>query len=672
MTSSATPGIDQLCVNTIRMLAVDAVEQAKSGHPGAPMGQAPMAYTLWAQFLRHSPANPAWVDRDRFVLSAGHASMLIYGLLHLTGYDVSLDEIKAFRQWGSSTPGHPEAGHTPGVEVTTGPLGAGFSMAVGMAIAEAWLAERYNRPGYSVVDHYTYGICSDGDLMEGVASEAASLAGTLKLGKLVFLYDDNNITIDGRASLSFTEDVGQRFEAYGWQVLRAEGTNMEGIAAALREARADTSRPSLVIVKTRIAEGSPNKADTSGAHGSPLGADEARLTREALGWPLDKPFHIPGEVRESMGAARERGSALEAEWQTRFDAYSAAHPDLAREFKRIMAGDLPEGLDGTLPRWDLGEQVETRVASGKTINALAGVLPNLIGGSADLAGSNNTLISETGPFSADERTGRNIYFGVREHAMGGILNGMAQHGGVLPFAGTFLTFSDYMRPAVRLAALMQTKVVYVYTHDSIGLGEDGPTHQPIEHLASLRAMPGMRVIRPADANETAAAWLEALRHNGPTALALTRQKVPVLTSSEQARDGVSRGAYVIREASATPDVLLLATGSEVAIACAAADELQGRGVAANVVSMASWEIFEAQDSDYRERVLPPGLRARVAIEAGASLGWHRWTGDCGEVIAIDRFGASAPYGTIYEQLGLTAEAVVAAAERSIARARGGA
>lgn len=660
--------IDTLSINTIRMLAVDAVEAAKSGHPGAPMGQAPMAYALWHRVMKHNPANPNWADRDRFVLSAGHASMLLYSLLHLTGYDLPLDQVKAFRQWDSATPGHPEANHTPGVEATTGPLGAGFSMAVGMALAERWLAAHFNRDGHAIVDHHTYGICSDGDLMEGVASEAASLAGTLGLGKLIFLYDDNNITIDGETHLSFTEDVGARFEAYGWHVEHiADGNDLAAIEAALSAARSETSRPSLIAVKTRIGEGSPNKAGKAAAHGSPLGADEVALTREALGWPGD-PFHVPGEVRESMGAARERGAQAEAEWKARFDAYRATHPTLAAEFERAIAGQLPDGWLSALPTFAKGEQVETRVASGKTLNSLAEVLPNLIGGSADLAGSNNTMLAGAGNQSPTEPAGRNVFYGVREHAMGGVLNGMARHGGMVPYAGTFLTFSDYMRPAIRLAAIMQCDVTYVFTHDSIGLGEDGPTHQPVEHLASLRAMPGLSVLRPADANETAAAWAVALESPGPAALALTRQKAPVITTPEQALEGVRRGAYVLSDCQGEPQALLLATGSEVSIALEAQAVLTEKGVPSRVISMPSWDRFEAQPASYRESVLPPAVRVRVAVEAASSFGWHRWVGEAGEIVSVDRFGASAPYAVIYNELGITADNVVARTIAALERA----
>ncbi|MDZ7727154.1 MAG: transketolase [Dehalococcoidia bacterium] len=663
--------LDELSINTIRTLAIDAVEAAKSGHPGAPMGAASMGYELWTRHMKHNPANPDWPDRDRFVLSAGHASMLLYALLHLSGYPLSLDELKAFRQWESETPGHPEAGHTQGVEVTTGPLGAGFSMAVGMAIAEAYLGAYFNRDDHRVVDHYTYGICSDGDLMEGVASEAASLAGTLGLGKLIFLYDDNRVTIDGETDLSFTEDVGKRFEAYGWQVQHIDGNDLAQVSAALESARSDQDRPSLIVARTTIGHGSPNKAGKAAAHGAPLGPDEARETKEALGWPTDAPYHVPGEVREAFGQVQERGKAAEAEWDTRFAAWAAAYPELADEWRRWQEGTLPEGWKGVLPCWEADTMIETRVASGQIINALAPVLRNLVGGSADLAGSNNTLIKEAGPFSREDRGGRNIYYGVREHTMAGALNGIARHGGMLPFAGTFLTFSDYMRPALRLAAIMRSRAVFVFTHDSIGLGEDGPTHQPIEHLASLRAMPGMSLVRPADANETRAAWALALEQEGPTALALTRQKVRVVTDAETAMEGVARGAYVVRDAAGgEPDVILMATGSEVSLAVDAAGILEGEGIAARVVSMPSWDRFEQQDRDYRERVLPRSVRARVAMEAGATLGWHRWVGEDGEIVGIDRFGASAPYAVIYEQLGITADAMADAARRVLERVQG--
>lgn len=664
--SIAGSDLEERCINTIRVLAIDAVEQAKAGHPGAPMGAAPMAYVLWNQFLKHNPLNPDWADRDRFVLSAGHASMLLYSLLHLTGYDLPIDELVAFRQWGSATPGHPEAGHTPGVEVTTGPLGAGFSMAVGMAIAEAWLSARFNQPGHAVVDHYTYGICSDGDLMEGVASEAASLAGTLRLGKLIFLYDDNKVTIDGATDLTFTEDVGKRFDSYGWQVLRADGQDTRELAAVIASAQADASRPTLVIVRTRIGEGSPNKVGKSSAHGSPLGPEEAALTRAALGWGDRPPFYVPGDVHEALDA-RATGQATEAEWGARFAAYSAAFPELAAEWQRTHSGALPEGWQSLLPRFDIGAQVETRVASGQAINALATVAPNLVGGSADLAGSNNTIINGGGTFGVDDRNGRNFYYGVREHAMGGIMNGMARHGGLMPFGGTFLTFSDYMRPAIRLASLMQARVVYIFTHDSIGLGEDGPTHQPIEHLAALRAMPGLAVFRPADANETSAAWAAAIGGNGPAALALTRQKVPVLATPEQAMEGVAHGAYVLTESDGQPEVILIATGSEVSIAVEAKAALEAQGRRVRVVSLPCWELFSVQTESYRESVLPRAVRARVSIEAGASLGWERWTGTDGVVVGIDRFGASAPYQTLYREYGVTPERVVEAAHESLTR-----
>jgi transketolase len=668
--STAATDIDQLCINTIRTLAIDAVEQAKSGHPGAPMGMAPMAYTLWTRFLRHNPKNPAWPDRDRFVLSAGHASMLHYALLHLTGYDLGLDEIKNFRQWGSATPGHPEAGHTPGIEVTTGPLGAGFSMAVGLALAERWLAARFNRPGHTIVDHYTYGICSDGDLMEGVSAEAASLAGTLGLGKLIFLYDDNGITIDGETDLTFREDVGMRFRAYGWQVEEVDGKDLDMVSKAIQAAQEDSFRPSLIIAHTQIGEGSPNKVGSPSAHGSPLGADEVKLTKEALGWPQEPPFLVPPEARQVFERALEQGPAEEAEWQRHFEAYAKEYPELADEWRRGLLGMLPEGWKAALPRFELGEEIETRKASGKAINALAPLIPNLVGGSSDLAASNNTNLDDSPVLSEEEPAGRNIHFGVREHAMAGILNGLARHGGILPFGGTFLTFSDYMRPALRLGAMMRSKAAFVFTHDSIGLGEDGPTHQPIEHLASLRAMPGLSLIRPADANETIGAWAVALEQDGPTALALTRQKVPVLTDHETAMEGVSCGAYILADTDGEPDVILIATGSEVQIAIEARELLSSDGIAARVVSMPSWDRFEAQTHAYRESVLPHTVRARVAVEAAASFGWHRWVGTEGEIVGVDRFGASAPYRVIYEELGIRADRVAAAARVSIARVKG--
>ena len=645
--TTATTTLNHVAINTIRTLAMDAVQEANAGHPGAPMGQAPMAYVLWTRFLRHNPSNPNWPDRDRFVLSAGHASMLLYSLLHLTGYDLPLEELKRFRQWGSKTPGHPERGITPGVEVTTGPLGAGFANGVGLAIAERMLAARFNRPGHEIVDHYTYAICSDGDLMEGVASEAASLAGTLRLGKLIYLYDDNGISIEGSTDLAFREDAGRRFEAYGWHVQHVDGDDLDAIEVAIAAARAETERPSLIAVRTTIAFGSPNKAGSADAHGSPLGTDEVAATKRALGWPEAPPFHIPDGVLDQFRQSLDRGRAWEGEWQERLDAYAREYPAEAEAWRQALAGELPDGWEAHLPRWgEHDNALATRAASGKVLNALAPAIGGLVGGSSDLAPSNNTYLQGFGDFSIESWSGRNLRFGVREHAMGGIANGMAVHGGLRPYSGTFLVFSDYMRAAIRLGSLMHCPVTYVFTHDSIGVGEDGPTHQPIEHLAALRAIPGLTVIRPADPNETAAAWRVALTHPAPVALALTRQGLPVIGDVDRVHAGVPRGAYVLDEAgSGTPDVVLIATGSEVSLARQARELLSGRGIHARVVSMPSWELFEAQPQEYRDAVIPPAVPARIAIEAGVAQGWERYTGAAGEIVSIERFGASAPAKT---------------------------
>ncbi len=654
--------LDSLAVNTIRALAIDAVQKANSGHPGMPLGAAPMAHVLWTRHLRFDPSDPAWPDRDRFVLSAGHGSMLLYALLHLSGYGLTIEELEAFRQWGSRTPGHPEYGLTPGVETTTGPLGAGFSNGVGMAIAEAFLTATFNRPGYSIVDHRTFGIVSDGDLMEGVSSEAASLAGHLGLGKLVYLYDNNHISIEGSTALAFTEDVSLRFQAYGWQVLEVEdGNDLTAIDRAITDACAETSRPSLIKVRTVIGYGSPDKAGTAEAHGAPLGVDEVKLTKEALGWPVDLSFAVPEVVRRRYEAVTDNGRAARARWRELLAGYEREYPEEAREWALAMAGQLPEGWKDRLPSFTAGESLATRSASGKVLNALAPVVPTLMGGSADLAPSNNTYLSGLGDFQADEPGGRNLHFGVREHAMGGVLNGMAAHGGLFVFGGTFFVFSDYMRPAVRLAAISGLPVIYVFTHDSIGLGEDGPTHQPIEHLASLRAMPGLVVIRPSDAAETVVAWQAALeRRNGPTALVLTRQNLTVLdrTRFAPAQD-LLRGGYVLLDAPAgDPDVILIATGSEVEIALEAAAELGREGLAARVVALPSWELFEAQEPAYRETVLPHHVTARVVLEAGSPFGWERYAGNDGVIIGLDHFGASAPGGVLYREFGITADHVV--------------
>jgi transketolase len=653
---------DELCVNTIRMLAIDGVQKANSGHPGMPMGMADAAYVLWTQFMRHNPKNPTWFNRDRFVLSAGHGSMLLYSLLHLTGYDLPLSELQRFRQWGSLTPGHPEYGLTPGVETTTGPLGQGFANGVGMAIAEAFLAATFNRDGHTLVDHYTYAIVSDGDLMEGISHEAASMAGHMKLGKLIYLYDDNHISIDGNTELAFTEDRMKRFEAYGWHTQHIDGHNRHAVAKAIRAARAATQQPSIIACRTTIGFGSPNKANTEGVHGSPLGADEVVLTKKQLGWDPDKQFYIPDEALSHFRQAVDRGAAWEAAWQGQVQAYGQRYPNEAEQFSQALSGQLPDGWDEALPTFPADAKgMATRAASGATLNAIAAVLPTLIGGSADLAPSNNTMLKGYPVFANDTYAGRNFHFGVREHGMVGVLNGMALHGGVIPYGGTFLIFSDYCRPAIRLAALSHIRPILVFTHDSIGLGEDGPTHQPIEHLAALRAMPNVTVIRPADANETAQAWKVALeKRDGPVALVLTRQNLPVY---DRARMGdvaeVSKGAYVLLTADAPqPDVLLLATGSEVQVAVEAHARLAEQGIAAQVVSMPSWELFEKQPEAYRERVLPASVKARVAIEAGVPMGWAKWVGAHGRVIGLERFGASAPYQTIYEHLGLTTDHVV--------------
>jgi transketolase len=664
-----TPSIDRLCVDTIRFLAVDAVERAKSGHPGMPMGAAPMAFALWDRVLKHNPGDPAWFDRDRFILSAGHGSMLLYALLHIYGYDLPLDQLENFRQFGSRTPGHPEYGHTPGVEATTGPLGQGFGMGVGMAIAEAHLAARFNLPGEApVVDHHTYAIVSDGDLMEGIANEAASLAGTLKLGKLVYLYDDNRITIDGSTSLTFTESVVARFAALNWHVQAVEdGNDVDAIERAIRTAREEKERPSLIRVHTHIGYGSP-KQDSEKAHGEPLGADAARAAKDKLGWPQEPLFHVPDEVRAHCHEAAARGAEQQAEWNERLRTYTKQKRPLGAAFETARTGKLPKGWDRDLPVFSSEKPVATRAASGKTINAIADKIPTLIGGSADLAGSNNTRIESSKVFALDGYEARNIYFGVREHAMGAAVNGMALHGGVVPFAGTFLIFSDYMRPALRLAALMRARSTFVFTHDSIGLGEDGPTHQPIEHLMSLRAIPGFTVFRPADANETAAAWACALSLDGPRALVLTRQALPVIEGDrERAQAGVARGAYVVADAGAKkPVVVLIATGSEVHLALAARIVLAAQGVATRVVSMPSWELFRAQSPRYRASILPKSAR-KVAIEAGATLGWREFVGDKGAVIGLDRFGASAPGAVAMERLGFTVENVVKTALSLVAR-----
>lgn len=665
---------------------MDAVQKANSGHPGAPMGLAPSAYVLWTRCMRYNPRNPSWLDRDRFVLSAGHASMLLYSMLHLTGYDLTLDDIKQFRQWGSRTPGHPERTDTPGVETTTGPLGQGFGNGVGMAIAEAYLAARYNQPGFEIINHFTYGIVSDGDLMEGVASEAASLAGHLKLGKLIYIYDNNHVTLAGGTDVTFTEDRAKRFDAYGWHTQTIEdGNDLNAIEQAIRSARSETIRPSLILVHTHIGYGSPGKQDTFEAHGSPLGVEEVKRTKENLGWPVEPPFLIPDRARAHFREAIGKGEQAEAEWKQRFSAYAQKFPDLAKELESAMRGDLPAGWDATIPTFPADAKgVATRVASGKILAALGTKLPSLIGGSADLNPSTFTVLPKLGDFESPQRkvadhqgsvgenwdyAGRNLHFGVREHGMGAAVNGMAAHGGIIPFGSTFLIFSDYFRPSIRLAALMELGVIYVLTHDSVGLGEDGPTHQPIEQLAALRAIPKLIVLRPCDANETAEAWRVAIEsRKRPVILALTRQNVPTLDRAKlAAAEGLRRGAYVLADApNGKPDMVLIASGSEVSLILAAKEKLAEQKIQARVVSMPSWELFGAQSREYRESVLPPSIRSRLAVEAALPQGWHRYVGDDGDIIGIERFGASAPGNVVMEKLGFTVTHVV---ERALALRR---
>ena len=655
--------LDQLAIDTIRTLSMDAVQKANSGHPGAPMGMAPMAYTLWTRFLHHSPDDPSWPNRDRFLLSAGHASMLLYSLLYLTGYGLTIEDLQSFRQWGSLTPGHPEHGHTKGVEATTGPLGQGFANGVGMAIAERRLAAEFNRPGHNLIDHFVYVICSDGDLQEGIAAEAASLAGHLKLGKLVYLYDDNHIQLDGPTALAFSDKTLERFDSYGWHTSRVEdGNDVAAIAAAIGAARGD-ERPSLIAVRTHIGYGAPTKHDSQKAHGAPLGEEEVRGAKQFYGWDPDKHFFVPDGALALYREAVPAGRKLVAEWNEALAGYARDFPTEAAELERRLAGKLPNGWDKGLKSYPVGDGPATRKASQEAIQALAGSLPELFGGAADLSESNLTDVEGAGVFEADQPAGRNIRFGVREHAMGGIANGIALYGAFIPYVGTFLTFSDYMRGSVRLAALSRLRVVYVWTHDSIGLGEDGPTHQPIEQIAALRAIPNMTVMRPGDANETAAAWACAIEVcDGPTALALSRQKLPILAgTAEKAREGVARGGYVLRDASgdaAKPDLILIGTGSELQLAMAAAEALEKEGIRSRVVSLPSWERFEAQDAAYREAVLPRASRKRVTIEAESPFGWERYAGDDGVIVGIDRFGASAPAEKIFEAFGITADRVI--------------
>jgi transketolase len=668
-TRETTPELDQLCVNTIRALSLDAVQRAESGHPGLPLGCAPLAYVVWTRFLRHNPANPRWQGRDRFLLSAGHGSMLLYSLLHLTGYDLPLEELKNFRQWDSKTAGHPENVLTPGVEITTGPLGQGFANGVGMAMGAAHLAARFNRDGFPLVDNYVYAIVSDGDLMEGVASEAASLAGHLRLGKLIYLYDDNRVTIEGFTDLAFSEDVPKRFESYGWHTLTVEdGNDLDAIDRAIREAQSVADRPSLISVKTVIGFGMPTQG-TRKAHSDAPGAEAVRATKKALGWPEDEEFLIPEEALAHFRKAVERGERLEQEWNALVERYEQEHAETARLWRETMSGELPEGWESHLPSFENAKPVATRAASGEVINALAPHLPVLVGGSADLGPSNNTDIKDGGSFQHGSHEGRIIHFGVREHAMGATMTGMSLNGGLIPYGGTFLCFADYMKPAIRLAALSEVQVVYVFTHDSVGLGEDGPTHQPIEQLAMLRALPHLHVVRPADVHEVREAWRHAiLRRKGPTALTLTRQKVPLLDRQTYApAEGARRGAYVLAEATdaegkpVTPQLIILATGSEVSLALDARQTLQGEGTPTRVVSMPCWELFDEQTAEYRESVIPTSVAARLGVEAGATLGWHRWVGDRGDVLGLDRFGASAPGDTALRHLGFTAENVAARA-----------
>ncbi|MEJ8543900.1 transketolase [Brevibacillus borstelensis] len=659
--------VDQLAINTIRTLAIDAIEKANSGHPGMPMGSAPMAHVLYSRFMKVNPRNPEWIDRDRFVLSAGHGSMLLYAMLHLMKYDVSLEDLHSFRQWGSKTPGHPEFGHTPGVDATTGPLGQGIAMAVGMAMAEKHMAAVYNREGFDIVNHYTYAICGDGDLMEGVSSEASSLAAHLKLGKLIVLYDSNDISLDGELSLSFSESVAQRYQAYGWQYLRVEdGNDLAAIEAAIAEAKLDLERPTLIEVKTVIGYGSPNKSGSSKSHGAPLGKEEAALTKQQYQWNYENEFHVPEQVADFYSKLAAAGEQAEAAWRDRFAEYAKAYPELSEQFRTAAEGKLPAGWDSQMPVYEAGAKLATRAASGSAINALAKTVPSLFGGSADLASSNNTLIKEAGNFLPGTYEGRNIWFGVREFAMGAALNGMALHGGLKVYGATFFVFSDYLRPAIRLSALMKQPVVYVFTHDSIAVGEDGPTHEPIEQLASLRAIPDLTVLRPADAVETNEAWKYAVsRTDEPVVLVLTRQNLPVMAETlEKAAEGVSKGAYVLADApNGQPELILIATGSEVSLVMQAREALAEHGIQARVVSMPSWELFERQPQEYRVAVIPPSVKARLAVEMGSPLGWERYVGDGGKVLGINTFGASAPGERIMKEYGFTVENVVEEAEK---------
>jgi len=659
--------IDKLAINTIRCLSIDAIQKANSGHPGMPLGCAPIAQALYTKYMNHNPENPNWFNRDRFVLSAGHGSMLLYSTLHLCGYKISLDDLKNFRQWGSITPGHPEYGLAPGVETTTGPLGQGFANAVGMAIAQEYLAALFNKDDIKLLDHFIYGICSDGDLMEGVSHEAASMAGHLKLGKVIFFYDDNNISIEGSTSLTFSEDIQKRFESYNWQTLQINDVNdLEQIDKAIKDSRSEIDKPTLIITKTHIGYGSPNKQDTAAAHGSPLGENEVKLTKENLNCPNDETFFIPDEVAEHFSDVKTKGRETEDVWIQLFDEYKNKYPAEAEHLLKIMNNDFGDEWKSKLPSFtNVSENIATRSASGKVINSIGKELPTLIGGSADLAPSTNTLMKDETDFSATNRAGRNFHFGIREHGMASLLNGMALYGGIIPYGATFLVFSDYLRPAIRLAAISEIKVTYVFTHDSIGLGEDGPTHQPIEQLSSLRTIPGLIVIRPADANETVHAWKAALKHKGsPVALILTRQKLPVLDRTKLASaEQVEKGAYILTDCQTEPDVILLASGSEVNTALQASDILQSDGINVRVVSFPSWELFEKQPEDYKESVLPSSIKARVSVEAGVKQGWEKYVGDYGESISIEKFGASATADVLFKEYGFTPEKIVEMAQR---------
>lgn len=660
--------IEQLSINTIRTLSIDAVQKANSGHPGMPLGCAPIAYLLYYKLMKHNPSNPKWINRDRFILSAGHGSMLLYSILHLSGYNVSIDDLKNFRQWNSKTPGHPEYGHTPGVETTTGPLGQGFATAIGMAVARDFLASLFNKDGYKLIDHFIYGICSDGDLMEGISHEAASFAGHHKLGKLIFFYDDNGISIDGKTSITYSDDVQKRFESYGWNVLRVNDVNdLSELETAAQQARNNSDKPTLIITKTHIGFGSPNKQDTSAAHGAPLGADEVKLTKKNLGWPYEEEFFVPAEVYEHFAGIKQCGKEAEEMWNKLFFSYKEKFPQEAELFENIFKNNFGNEWEEKIPVFT--EAMATRAASGKVLNAIAKDLPTLIGGSADLAESNNTTLKDYKSFSAENRGGRNIHFGVREHAMGAMLNGMALYGGVIPYGATFLIFSDYLRPALRLSALMKLRTIFIFTHDSIGLGEDGPTHQPVEQLASLRAIPNITVIRPADANETAEAWKFAIKHSGgPVLLALTRQKLPCFDRNIlSAAEHLHKGAYVLKETSENPDIVLMASGSEVDLILRASEKLESEGIKVRVVSFPSWEIFEQQTDDYKKKIFPENVKLRLAVEAGVRQGWEKYIGEKGDVICMNSFGASAPDKVLFEKFGFTVENIVSKAKKLLSK-----